>query len=106
MMKKLIIVLSIIVFIAGVFAGRQVSISSIYGNIEPADAAKKVMAVSGSDSLVVIPQSGKFSIAVTPGKWAIYVQAVGPYKNAVLQNIIVEEGRSTDVGTIRLRADR
>lgn len=78
-------------------------VSSIYGTIEPAESAAKVFAIKGTDTLVVIPEAGKFSVAVTgAGKWKLYVQAISPYKDAVVDNLTVEEGRSTDAGIIKL----
>jgi hypothetical protein len=33
----------------------------------------------------------------------LFVEALDPYKNAMLENVIVTEGKSTDVGLIRLK---
>ena len=81
------------------------SISSIYGSISPADAGKKVLAIRGFDTVTVVPESGIFSIAVTAGTWKLYVKAQKPYLDELVENIRVEEGRSTNVGLIRLRAE-
>lgn len=82
---------------------KNTMISSIYGNIEPVGAASKVLAIKGTDTVAVVPQSGKFSIAVsTGGVWKLYVQAISPYKDATVNNIKVEDGRSTDAGIIKL----
>ena len=61
-----------------------------------------VWAVNGKDSLSVAPETGKFSIAVTPGTWMIHVIAVKPYKDAIVDSIIVAEGRSSNAGIIRM----
>ena len=95
------------IFVIGAFIPVRHSISSIYGTLEPADAAKKVFAinVNTKDSLVVIPQSGKFSIAVSAGNWKIWVHGMKPFKDVFVENIRVAEGRSTDAGVIHLTAE-
>jgi hypothetical protein len=102
-MKRLFILACAVFLIVSAFSSRNF-ISSIYGTIEPAEAAKKVWAVNGKDSVSVIPEAGKFSIAVTAGKWKLTVEANRPYQDAVIENINVEEGKSTDAGIIRLIA--
>lgn len=74
----------------------------IHGTIEPADAANKIWAISGRDSVATMPVSGKFTLEVKPGNWTLVVQATSPYKNTVLENIFVQENQSTDVGVIKL----
>lgn len=75
---------------------------SIHGTITPAEGAKKVWAISGTDSVFAVPSSGTFSFDVKPGTWKIKVEASAPYKNVVVENIIVEDGKSVDAGEIKL----
>jgi len=105
-MKKLILFICIIFFAVSAFIPRGHFISSIYGTIEPAEGAKKVWAIKGTDTLTVIPEAGKFSIAVTGGIWKLHIEAMPPYKNADVDNIRVEEGKSTDAGLITLKSDK
>jgi hypothetical protein len=74
----------------------------IHGLIDPADGANKVWAIQGTDSVSAIPASGKFAMEVSPGNWTVLVEAISPYKNAVVNNIVVLENQSTDVGIIKL----
>ena len=103
-MKNTGIIFCILIFLIGAFIPVRSSISSIYGSIEPQDAAKKVLAINAKDTFVVIPQAGKFSVAVSAGTWKLYVQAVKPFKDATVENIRVVEGKSTDAGVIQLTA--
>jgi uncharacterized membrane protein len=82
--------------------------SGIHGTISPADAAKKVWAVSttGTDTVSIVPSSGAFSLDVKPGTWKILVEAAKPYKDAVVSNITVEEGKYTDAGEVKLTSDQ
>lgn len=104
-MKSTGIIFCILIFLIGAFIPTRSALTSIYGSIEPQDAATRVIAISAKDSLVVIPQAGKFSIAVSAGTWKILVQALRPYKDKSVENIIVREGKSTDAGVIRLSAE-
>jgi len=76
--------------------------SGIHGAVSPADAAKKVWAYSGKDTVTAMISSGTFTLNVKPGNWQLFIEAVKPYKDAVIRNIIVEEGRYTDAGEVKL----
>jgi|GEM_PF-1390534 len=102
-MKNTSILFCTLVFLIGAFIPAKPTISSIYGTIEPPDAASKVLAINAKDSFVVIPEAGKFSIAVPAGNWKLYIQSVKPFKDRTVENIRVEEGKSTDAGVIRLK---
>lgn len=103
-MKKLIIFVAVLLILASFMMKRQF-ISSIYGTIEPAEAAKMVWAINGKDSLSVVPESGKFSIAVTAGTWRLHVFAIKPYKDMLIDSIKVIEGKSSDAGVIRMNRE-
>jgi hypothetical protein len=47
--------------------------------------------------------NGVFSFAVKPGLYKVIVDAVEPYKDAVLENISVKEGQAVDVGEVVLQ---
>ena len=102
-MKKLLIFMTVALLILSAFISKTKLITSIYGTIEPAEGAGKVWAVSGKDSVAVIPQAGKFSVAVgKAGTYKIFIQAIRPFKDAVVDNIKVEDGKSADAGIITL----
>ena len=79
--------------------------SGIHGIIDPADAAKKVWAISGTDSVSTTLATESFSIELKPGTWTLVVEAVKPYKSALIENIMVTEGESVDAGTIKLKKE-
>ncbi|MEI9810072.1 MAG: carboxypeptidase regulatory-like domain-containing protein [Bacteroidota bacterium] len=101
-MKKIIIILCIafVALCAFVIPGKLKS--GIYGSVDPADGARKVWAISGSDTVSAVPLTGKFSLEVKPGTWKLIVEAIAPYKNAVVESVLVQEGQSTDAGVIKL----
>jgi len=103
-MKKIVFSLSLAFVVMCAFIPAYRVKSGIYGTIDPPDGAKKVWAINGTDSVSAstIPLTGKFSLEVKPGTWKLLVEAVPPLKNAVVENILVQEGESADAGVIKL----
>ena len=102
-MKKLIIILSVLLVIAAAFAFTSRGFKTgISGTIDPVNGAQKVWAISGTDSTSVVPISGKFFLEVKAGNWKVVVEGTSPYKNAVVENILVQENQTTDAGVIKL----
>ena len=76
--------------------------SGIQGTIDPPEGAKRIWAVSGKDTVSIIPPPGSFIMDVKPGSWKLVVEAVLPYKNVERESILVIDGQITDVGLIKL----
>ena len=76
--------------------------SGIQGTIDPPEGAKRIWAVSGKDTVSIIPSPGSFIMDVKPGSWKLVVEAVLPYKNVERESILVIDGQITDVGLIKL----
>jgi hypothetical protein len=47
--------------------------------------------------------NGVFSLAAKPGLYKVVIDAIEPYKDAILENIEVKEGQTVDVGEIVLQ---
>jgi len=101
-MKKIVITLCVAFVVMSAFVSRHPVKSGIYGSIDPPEMAKKIWAISRTDSVSAVPLNGKFSIEVKPGTWKLIVEAVPPYKNTAVENVLVQEGQSADVGVIKL----
>jgi len=86
----------------GLFAFRAAQNSGIKGTVSPADGAGMVWAINGPDSLKMTPQNGAFTFTAKPGTYKVIVQAVGDYKNFIKDEVVVEDGKVTDLGTITL----
>jgi hypothetical protein len=76
--------------------------SGIQGTIDPPEGAKRIWAVSGKDTVSIIPSPGSFIMDVKPGSWKLVVEAVLPYKNVERESILVIDGQITDIGLIKL----
>ena len=76
--------------------------AGIQGTIDPPEGAKRIWAVSGKDTVSIIPAPGSSIMDVKPGSWKLVVEAVLPYKNVEREGILVIDGQITDVGLIKL----
>jgi hypothetical protein len=76
---------------------------SISGKVIPEDGATEAWAITGSDTVKATIADGTFSIQpVKPGTYTVIINAKAPYKNAILPDVKVEEGKVTDFGEIKL----
>lgn len=111
-MKKIAIILGTAFIVTSAFVYKNYSKpgsqgvivfkSGIHGTITPPEGAKKVWAIGEKDSVSAMPQTGNFMMDVKPGNWKLHIQAVPPYKDAVVENLHVKEGQYTDAGVIQL----
>ena len=97
-MKSFIGIIVAVVLISGFAKDR----SGIQGTIDPPEGAKRIWAVSGKDTVSIIPPPGSFIMDVKPGSWKLVVEAVLPYKNVERESILVIDGQITDIGLIKL----
>lgn len=103
MKKTFATFLAVCIAVISLHAFRPVQTSGIKGLIRPADATvANVWAISGSDSVKVQPVKGEFALSVKAGTYKLIVDAADPYKDAILENVVVRDGQITDVGEIKL----
>ena len=77
--------------------------SSIVGRVTPIDGATSARAIAAKDTVFSNIANGGFRFSVKPGVYQVFVDAVRPYKDAVLENINVKEDQTVDVGEIILQ---
>ncbi|NSL86589.1 carboxypeptidase regulatory-like domain-containing protein [Chitinophaga sp. Mgbs1] len=89
--------------VKGMDSLRTVEGGSITGKVTPADGATEVEADNGTDKLKGAVAQGAFAIpAAKSGTYTITILGKAPYKNAVIKDVKVEEGKATDLGEIKL----
>src|SRR6476469_5645119 len=76
--------------------------SGIQGTIDPPEGARRIWAVSGKDTVAIIPAQGSFIMDVKQGSWKLVVEDVLADKNAKRESIRVTDGQITDIGLIKL----
>lgn len=81
--------------------------ASLSGKIIPREAKAVVAAIANGDTLVAIPErhDGRFKIRGLRGTTAsIFINATaGGYRDTTITNVSLQRGRTTDIGTVRLR---
>ena len=102
-MKNVVVSLCAAFLLLCAFVPGKKFASSIHGSVDPPDAVKKVWAINRTDSVSVVPVTGNFTLEVKPGTYQVIVEAVRPYKNSSVDNIVVQEGQSADAGQIKLQ---
>ena len=102
MKKKAMLLFAAVIILMSAFVNGKLLKSGAQGIVNPADGAKEVWAISNSDSVSVVPESGNFSLDLKPGMWKIHVVAVPPFKDAFVDNVTVQDGKYTNVGEIKL----
>jgi hypothetical protein len=90
-------------FVLSIFAFTQRRQTNITGRVNPVDGANAAWAVSGRDSAASNIINGNFTFSVKPGIYKVIIDAIEPYKDAILENISVKEGQAVDVGEIMLQ---
>lgn len=101
-MKTLWVLILVIAVVCALHAFKSAQKSAISGRITPAESGQRVWAIHGNDSLSLIPTGGSFLIEARPGIYKIIVDAKEPYKDVLMENIEVTNGKTTDVGEIKL----
>lgn len=103
MKKMAIIFLAAFIVITSAFTLHKYMASGVHGMISPPEGATLVWAANNKDSVSAVPVTGNFSLDLKPGKWRLHVVTVSPYKDVFLENVMVEDGKYTDVGEIKLK---
>jgi hypothetical protein len=101
-MKKYILTAAVGLGMFAVIPGFRTNSSSITGRVSPVDAAESVWAISGSDSVRGVPSAGAFTLSVKAGTYKVVVDAKDPYKDILLENVMVKDDEPANVGELVL----
>ncbi|WP_316785856.1 carboxypeptidase-like regulatory domain-containing protein [Pedobacter frigiditerrae] len=87
----------------GLFAFGSIKEGGIQGKVTPAEGAKEVVAVAGTDTLRSTISNGAFVFSkVKKGTYTVWVKANAPYKDTSVENVAVTDSATTDIGEIKL----
>jgi len=87
----------------GLLALGPIKEGGIQGKVTPAEGAKEVVAVAGTDTLRSQISNGAFVFSnVKKGTYTIWIKANAPYKDASVENVAVTDSATTDIGEIKL----
>lgn len=94
----------VLIGVTSVHAVKLLQTASIHTRIFPIDAAERVIAIQGEDSVKMLGSEGDYYLtAVNPGNWRVWVDAKKPYRNADLQVTDIKPGTEKDLGDIVLQ---
>jgi hypothetical protein len=77
--------------------------SGVRGMVSPAEAVQSVLLISGRDTIRYIPVNGFFEMVSRPGIYQLIVDAMPGFKDILLERVIVEETRMTNIGELALQ---
>ena len=103
-MKKTGLTLALtILSVAALHSFKSLQTGTIGGSIVPIDGASVVWAIQNTDTVRTSPANGQFTLQAKQGIWKVIVDAKEPYKDVMIENIQVNDGKETNVGEIRLQ---
>jgi hypothetical protein len=94
----------VVMVITGIHAMRLMQANTITGNVSSPTALQYVWAIQGKDSVIAPAVNGNFALKVTPGIWKLLLHTKSHYKNMAIDSVIVNDGKATDLGEIKLLA--
>ena len=100
MSKTVATFIGVVLVIIALHAFRAMHQSNITGKVESPSSSVWVYAINGKDSLKTAVSDGKFRLTVTPGLWKVLIASSRLFQKEGML-IEVQEGSTTDVGTIR-----
>ena len=92
-----------IILIVAIHSFRASQMGSIGGTIIPPDGASYIWAIQNKDTVKAPPANGQFSLSVNNGVWKVMIDAKDPYKDVLIENVTVNDGKETNLGEIRLQ---
>ncbi len=76
--------------------------TAVVGTVRPSDGAEIVWLIGARDSASSGLSSGQFYIKSGPGVYKLVVIAKPPYHDVLLENLVLKENETLDVGEIIL----
>lgn len=87
----------------GLMAFTAAETGTIKGTLSPANSVNQVLAISGTDTLKVTPDSTSFTFdQVKAGSYTVIIDAKEPLNDKALENVTVKAGEVADLGEIKL----
>ncbi len=77
--------------------------SGVRGMVCPAEAVRSVWLVSANDTVRDSPVNGYFEMISRPGVYRLFVDAQPGFRDMLLERVIVEETRMTNIGELVLQ---
>jgi hypothetical protein len=102
-MKSSWVFVFIIAAISLLHAFKSYKSSGIKGKVTPHDAVSSILAIHENDSIKIVPSKGVFNIKSKPGVYKIFMATREPYKDSLMEAVLVSDNNTTDLGEINIR---
>jgi hypothetical protein len=102
-MKSSWVLVSVIASISFLHVFKSVNTTGIKGKVTPIDAVSSIIAVNEDDSIKIVPANGVFRIKSKPGIYKIFLATRQPYKDILLEPVLVSDFSTTDLGEINIK---
>lgn len=89
--------------VAGLLGLTIMRTSPVKGTISPSNAGIRAWLFSRTDTLSGSIAQGAFQIdQVKPGNYRLMIEAAPPFRNLIVDGVVVVEGQPTDVGVLTM----
>lgn len=78
------------------------AVCNIRGEVHPIKAFRKAWLIQNGDTVPVKRMGSRFQVAVKPGEYGIWIDAIAPYKDQVFREITLTDDQVSDLGEIDL----
>jgi hypothetical protein len=75
---------------------------TIQGKVHPAMALRQVWLISNGDTIKTSHMDNEFQVAVKPGRYSIWIDAVAPYQDHRFINLDLTDETTMELGNIEL----
>ncbi len=100
---KYLTVIALAILSLSLLAFSKQNSGAIQGTIAPAQAIQRILIISGTDTIPVIHNKGKFLLKNLPAKtYKILIKAAPSYLDYSLNEVAVIDSATTDIGQIKL----
>lgn len=93
----------VLIGVSSIHAVKLLQTSSFHVRLFPVEAAERVWAIQGKDSIEMINVNGEYYLrSINPGHWEVSINARAPYHPARFNVTDMRPGTDRDLGEIRL----
>ncbi len=102
MNKSAWVLLGTVVTVVLLEASKKRAVCNIKGEVHPIKAFRKAWLIQNGDTVPVKRLGSHFQVAVKPGEYGIWIDAIAPYKDQVFHEIKLTDDQVSDLGEIDL----
>ncbi len=102
MTKSAWVLLGTITAVVFLEASKKRAVCTIRGEVHPVKAFRQVWLIQNGDTVQGRRLGSKFQLAVKPGEYRIWIDAIAPYRDQTFADIRLQDEQVADLGSIDL----